>query len=91
MFSFASILAVPEGTVNEWRVLSLLLLTVPVKVVTLRGSACCSACALRVAVEVGGVYARASGIVMTAKDRIRKTANTNLLEFIFLISRFLFT
>jgi hypothetical protein len=90
MVSLASTFAVPEGTVNEWRVLSYLLLTVPVKVVTLRGSSSCSVNALRVAVA-GGVKACASGVVTMAKERTSKTASINFALTIFLISSIVLT
>jgi hypothetical protein len=67
-------------------VLSLPLLTVPVKVVTLRGSTLCSTITLRV-VMVGGLKVCASGIVKMAKEKTNKTANVNFDLFIFLISQ----
>jgi hypothetical protein len=90
MVSRASTFAVPEGTVNEWRVLSLLLLTVPVKVVTPRGSLLGSAVTLRVA-AAGGVKACASGIVTMAKESASKTASINFALTIFLISSVVLT
>jgi hypothetical protein len=85
MVSVASIVPVPEGTVNECFVLSLPLLTVPVKVVVPRGSSFSSAMALRVAVA-DCVEACISGIVDMAKQKINKTVSINFVLFIFLIS-----
>jgi len=80
--SVALIVPVPEGTVNECFVLSLPLLTVPVKVVVPRGSPLSSATALRVAVA-DCVEACISGIVDMAKLKISKTVSINFVLFIF--------